>query len=194
MNNYLNEYLNKIDKYLKPMQAGERADIINEIKSEMVELETEGKLSPEQITERLGDPKELAKAYLGDAISKSSGFNFKKLCAVVAFYSFAGIGGLFVLPITSVLGIGFMLCGVIAPVAGLIKVLGYVVGIDVPWVSFQFGSNVLHPVPAFFLAVVLGVLLFAAGMGFWKLTLKYIHVVSRGNFQKEGEYFCNENE
>lgn len=184
MNNYLNEYLNKIDKYLKPMQAGERADIINEIKSEIVELETEGKLSPEQITERLGDPKELAKAYLGDAISKNSGFNFKKLCAVVAFYSFAGIGGLFVLPITSVLGIGFMLCGVIAPVAGLIKALGYVVGIDVPWVNFQFGSYVLHPVPSFFLATVLGVLLFAAGMGFWKLTLKYIHVVSRGNFQK----------
>lgn len=185
MNNRLNEYLNKIDKYLKPMQAGERADIINEIKSEMVELETQGKLSPEQITERLGDPKELAKAYLGDAISKNSGFSFRKLCAVVAFYSFAGVGGLFVLPLTSVLGVGFMLCGVIAPIAGLIKVLGYVVGINVPWVSFQFGAHVLHPVPAFLLAVVLGVLLFAAGMGFWKITLKYIHMISRGNFHKE---------
>lgn len=185
MNNCLNEYLNKIDIYLKPMQAGERADIINEIKSEMVELETQGKLSPEQITERLGDPKELAKAYLGDAISKNSGFSFRKLCAVVAFYSFAGVGGLFVLPLTSVLGVGFMLCGVIAPIAGLIKVLGYVVGIDVPWVSFQFGAHVLHPVPAFLLAVVLGVLLFAAGMGFWKITLKYICVISRGNFHKE---------
>lgn len=185
MNNRLNEYLNKIDKYLKPMQAGERADIINEIKSEMVELETQGKLSPEQITERLGDPKELAKAYLGDAISKNNGFSFRKLCAVVAFYSFAGVGGLFVLPLTSVLGVGFMLCGVIAPIAGLIKVLGYVVGIDVPWVSFQFGAHVLHPVPAFLLAVVLGVLLFAAGMGFWKITLKYIHMISRGNFHKE---------
>lgn len=185
MNNCLNEYLNKVDKYLKPMQAGERADIINEIKSEMVELETQGKLSPEQITERLGDSKELAKAYLGDAISKNSGFSFRKLCAVAAFYSFAGVGGLFVLPVTSVLGVGFMLCGVIAPIAGLIKVLGYVVGIEVPWVSFQFGAYVLHPVPAFFLAAVLGVLLFAAGMGFWKLTLKYIHVISRGNFHKE---------
>lgn len=78
MNNCLNEYLNKIDKYLKPMQASERADIINEIKSEMVELETQGKLSQEQIAERLGDPKELARAYLGDAISKNSGFNFRK--------------------------------------------------------------------------------------------------------------------
>ena len=184
MNNCLNEYLNKIDKFLKPMQAGERADIINEIKSEMVELETQGKLSPEQIIERLGDPKELAKAYLGDAISKSSSFSFRKLCAVAAFYSFAGVGGLFVLPITSVLGVGFMLCGVIAPIAGLIKVLGYVVGIDVPWVNFQFGTYVLHPIPAFFLAAVLGVLLFAVGMGVWKLTLKYIRVISRGKFNK----------
>ena len=57
MNNCLNEYLNKIDKYLKPMQAGERADIINEIKSEMVELETQGKLSPEQIIDIFVDQK-----------------------------------------------------------------------------------------------------------------------------------------
>lgn len=185
MNSCLNEYLNKVDKYLKPMQAGERADIINEIKSEMAELETEGKLSPDQIIERLGDPKELAKAYLGDAISKDSGFSFRKLCAVVAFYSFAGVGGLFVLPITSVCGVGFMLCGVIAPLAGLVKVLGYVVGIDVPWVSFQFGSYVPHPILAFLLAIVFGVLLFAAGKGLWKLTLKYIRVISRGKFQEE---------
>ena len=88
------------------------------------------------------------------------------------------------LPVTSVLGVGFMLCGVIAPIAGLIKVLGYVVGIDVPWVNFQFGTYVLHPIPAFFLAAILGVLLFAAGMGVWKLTLKYIRVISRGKFHK----------
>lgn len=56
----LSNYLEKIDKYLKPIGAAERADIINEIKSEMLELEVKDKLSPEQIVERLGNPRELA--------------------------------------------------------------------------------------------------------------------------------------
>ena len=56
----LNDYLEKIDKYLKPLPVSDRVDIVREIKSEMVELELQGKLSPEQILERLGNPKELA--------------------------------------------------------------------------------------------------------------------------------------
>ena len=53
MDSSLSLYLDKVDRYLKPMPASERADIINEIKSEMMELETKVKLSPEQIIERL---------------------------------------------------------------------------------------------------------------------------------------------
>lgn len=185
MNSYLNEYLNKIDKYLRPMQASERADIINEIKSEIAELEAQGNLSPEQIAERLGDPKELAKAYLGEAISKDNKFNFRKLCAVTAFYSFAGAGSLFVLPVTSVLGMGLMICGVIVPVAGLVKALAWMVGIDVTWVQFQFGPYTLHPYPAFLLSAVLGAVFLAAGIGLWKLTIKYIHWISRGRLRRE---------
>lgn len=158
---------------------------INEIKSEMAELEVQDKLSPDQIIKRLGEPKELAGAYLGDSISKNTTFSFRKLCSVVAFYSFVGAGGLFVLPFTSVLGAWLMVCGVIAPVAGLIKALGYLVGIEVPWVSFQFGPYVLHPIPAFLLSVVFGVLFFAAGKGLWNLTIKYIHVICRGKLKKE---------
>lgn len=60
----LNEYLEKIEKYLKPMIVSERVDIVKEIKSEMLELQNNG-ISTEQIIDRLGNPKELAKAYLG---------------------------------------------------------------------------------------------------------------------------------
>lgn len=56
MDKYLNTYLDKVDRYLKSMPASERADIINEIKSEMAELEVRESLSPEQIVERLGAP------------------------------------------------------------------------------------------------------------------------------------------
>lgn len=185
MDNSLNAYLDKVDRYLRPMSASERADIINEIKSEMAELEMVGHLSPEQITERLGRPKELAGAYLGKSISENTKFSFKKLCAVVAFYSFAGAGSLFVLPFTSVLGIGLMLCGVVAPVSGLIKLLGHIVGIEVPWVSFQFGTYTPNPYLTFLLSVIMGILLGGVGMGLWKFTIKFIHIISKGKFQKE---------
>lgn len=35
----LNEYLEKIEKYLKPLIVSERVDIVKEIKSEMLEVE-----------------------------------------------------------------------------------------------------------------------------------------------------------
>ena len=183
MDNSLNIYLDKVDRYLRPMSASERADIINEIKSEMVELEMVGHLSPEQITERLGSPKALAGAYLGKSISESTKFSFKKLGAVVAFYSFAGAGSLFVLPFTSVFGIGLMVSGVIAPISGLIKLFGHMLGVEVPWVSFQFGAYTPNPYVTFFLSVVMGVLLGAAGVALWKFSIKFIRKISEYKFK-----------
>lgn len=92
---------------------------------------------------------------------------------------------MFVLPITSVLGIGLMFCGIVAPVAGLVKALGYLIGIEMPWISFQFGNYTAHPYLAFLLSVILGGLLLAAGMGLWKITIKFIQFVSQNKFQKE---------
>ena len=69
MEKILNEYLEKMEKNLKPVAVSERVDIIKEIKSEMQELQSAG-IPAEQIIERLGDPKDLAKAYLGDLLSK----------------------------------------------------------------------------------------------------------------------------
>ncbi len=78
MDKVMNHYLDQVDKYLKSMPTGERVDIVKEIKSEMLELEKLQGLSSEQIIERLGNPKELAKAYLGDYISKNTTFSWKK--------------------------------------------------------------------------------------------------------------------
>ncbi|MCI8355398.1 MAG: hypothetical protein HFI47_10025 [Lachnospiraceae bacterium] len=41
----------------------DRADTINEIKSEMAELEAEKSCTPGQIVERLGEPKEMARVW-----------------------------------------------------------------------------------------------------------------------------------
>ncbi len=38
MEKIMDDYLEKIEKYLKPLPASDRVDIVKEIKSEMVEL------------------------------------------------------------------------------------------------------------------------------------------------------------
>lgn len=189
MDKKMHDYLNQVDRYLKPMAAVERADIINEIKSEMLELQAQKNMTAEEILERLGEPRELAKAYMGEAIIESNAFSLHKFCTVVAFYGLAGFTGMFILPIFSVLSVGLMLSGVIAPVAGLVKFLGSLIGMEIPWVSFQFGTYTAPPYVAFPLSVVTGILLFAGGWGLWKLMLRYIRTVSLGKKKIERKDF-----
>lgn len=96
MEKILNNYLEKIEKYLKPLPVSERVDIVKEIKSEMLELQNEGKTS-EEIIDRLGAPKELAKAYLGDLITKEKTISLTKVLAMIAYYSIASLSGIFVI-------------------------------------------------------------------------------------------------
>lgn len=107
MDQVLNDYLTKMEKYLKVLPASERIDIVNELKSEMVELTNQG-TSSEEILNRLGKPKLLARAYLADEISKMKKFSFKKFAMVFSFYSYAGVGSLFILLIVSLLPLSFV--------------------------------------------------------------------------------------
>ena len=99
MEKILNDYLARVERYLKPLSASDRVDIVKEIKSEMLELLGAG-VAPEQIVERLGDAKTLARAYLSDNVAKAHGW--RRVSALIAFYSLAGLGGICVLPVTSI--------------------------------------------------------------------------------------------
>lgn len=175
----LNEYLEKIEKYLKPMIVSERVDIVKEIKSEMFELQNNG-ISTEQIIDRLGNPKELAKAYLGEAITKSSGFNWHRLSKVFAFYSLAGIGGMFVLPITSICGIAFMVSGVLCPVAGIIKLVAHLMGYEIEEIGINIGSFSANAIAFLPMSILIGAVIFMIGWLFWKLTIVMIKSMSHG--------------
>lgn len=179
MNKILENYLEKIDKYLRPMPTSERVDITSEIKSEIHELETQNGLSAEEIIEKLGNPKDLAKAYLGESIAKNPSFSLRKLCAITAFYSLAGIGSMFILPCLSVMSVSFMLIGAFSPIAGAIDVVAFLFRYNLPFVSFQFGSYTLHPLLAFPFSILLGIFMFLAGKGLWDLMIKYIQMLSQ---------------
>lgn len=180
MDKKMNDYLEKVEKYLKPLTVSERVDIVKEIKSEMIELNKVDKMNEEQILARLGDPKELAKAYLGEAIAKNPGFNGHKLAMLAGFYSIAGLSGLIVLPVLSTMAVALMICAVVSPVAGLIKFAGGCLGMEVPFIAFQIGPYTASAWAALPISIVLGVLLFLAGKGFWKLTVLCVRMLSRG--------------
>lgn len=178
MEKMLDEYLERVEKYLKPMVISERIDIVREIKSEMLELQSCG-VSAEQIIGRLGSPKELARAYLGENISKSRSFSWRRLCAMVAFYSVAGMGGMIVLPFTSICGIAFMICGAICPIAGIIKFAGYLMGYEIPQINFMtVGDYTAGAVASLPISIVMGLILFVLGMWLWKLTVRLVKFMS----------------
>lgn len=178
MNTAFEKYLNIINRHLRPLPASERADIIKEIKGSILEMEGE-QLSENQILERLGAPKELAKAYLGEHLDKGKGISPGRLLAVLSFYGLTGISGMFVIPLLGLMAPMLILIGLAAPVAGFFKLIFSLFGRDLPYVVVQFGQTTLSPAPAFLFSVVMGAVLIFLGKGAWKLLLSYIRTVSR---------------
>ena len=134
MEKILNDYLEKIEKYLKPLPVSERVDIVKEIKSEILELQGDGKTS-EEIIERLGNPKELAKAYLGDLIAKSSSFSWNRMLAICAYYSLASLSGLIVIPVLAICAPVFIVCAIATPILGAVKLIDALLNLGIPYAS-----------------------------------------------------------
>ncbi len=176
MDRDLESYLERIDRHLRPMPASERVDIVREIKSEMLELEGQG-LLPGEILERLGPPKALAAAYLGEIIARDPQFSWRRLGSVAAFYGLAGLGSMVVLPATSLTAVVFLLCGALLPALGLLSFLASLAGIKAPWIMMQLGSWTAPPALAFPVSAVVGLLLLLAGRGLWKLTVRFVQML-----------------
>lgn len=180
MEKALNDYLEKMEKYLKPIAVSERLDIINEIRSEMLELQGDG-IPAEKIIERLGDPKDLAKAYLGDLLSKESRFSWNRFLIICAFYSVVGFSGMIVIPCLGIIGPTFIVCGVATPILGAVKMIDYLLALHIPYmenIGVNFAGIEFNPIVEFFISLITGVLLYVAGRGAWKLLMLYIKKVS----------------
>lgn len=178
MEKQLNSYLEQVEKYLKPLPVSERVDIVQEIKSEMQELQAAGQ-TPEQILARLGEPKEMARAYLGDLIAQSGGLSASRVLALCAFYSVTGLSGLFVIPVLGICAPVFLLCGVVTPLLGAVKAVDVALGLHIPYVQYIGIAGVQNPVLVFVLCILAGIALFALGYGCWKLLVAYVKSVSR---------------
>lgn len=178
MDKEMKEYLQSVDKCLRPMTAPERSDILREIESEMLELQHSG-MTTQQVLERLGPPKALAKAYLRDLLTKNHDLRWSRILMTFAYCGLVGFSGIFVIPALGITAPTLMLCGIVSPIAGLVKLIAYLFGKDVPYIMFQFGDITLSPWAAFPASAVLGLLLFFLGRGAWKLLLWYMRTAAR---------------
>ena len=178
MDKELEAYLGAVEGYLKNMPVSERVDVIKELKSCMEEYQLDHALDTSEILERLGSPRELAAGYLGDKIATGRNFSFKKLLMLISFYSLVSLSGMFVIPCGTVLAGGLIASGIIGPLGGLIKLLGFLLEFDVPFTLFTIADYELHPLLSFPLSIALGFLLFWAGRAIWRAVLKYIRKVS----------------
>lgn len=178
----LEKYLNTIDKHLKPLPLSERVDIIKEMKSSIIEMENEN-FSTEQILERLGNPNDLARAYLGDLLSKGSGFSLTRFLTLCAFYSLVGLSGLFIIPTLIIIAPTFIVCGMIAPILGAVKMIDYIFHLGIPYVEhigiMLTGIIELNPIEEFIGTIIIGGLLYIIGKVAWKLLLTYCKKVSQ---------------
>lgn len=178
MDKELERYLESVESYLRRMPTSERIDIIKELKSTMEELQRVESLSAAEVLQRLGPAKQLATGYLGEKIQAEPRFSWKKLSMMFAFYSLTFFQGMFIIPCGSVLAGALIFSGVISPIAGLIKLVGYILGFEVPFVVIQFGPFIPHPVIAFFLSILFGLFFLWSGRGLWRMVLAYIRKVS----------------
>lgn len=178
MEKILNSYLEKIDRYLKPLSVSERVDIVKEIKSEILELQRNGK-SAEEIIERLGNPKELAKAYLGDLIAKDTSFSWNRVLAICAYYSLASLSGLVIMPTLAICAPTFIFCGVITPVMGATKLIDFLLNLGIPYVQYIGVSGINNPILVFMICIITGIVLCLIGVGCWKLLILYVKSMSK---------------
>lgn len=177
MEKTLEQYLNTIDRKLRPLPTSERVDIVKEIKSTMQEMEAEG-LAPDAIAERLGAPEQLARAYLSDLLTKPRRSGWQKLLTVLAFYSVVGLSGMFVIPILGICAPVFLLCGVAVPLAGLMDcLLWYLLDIQVSCLTIQLGPYTPPPILGFVCTLAAGGLLFLLGLACWRLLVRYLKAV-----------------
>lgn len=182
MDKKLEKYVYDIDKHLKPLPTSERTDIVKEIKGTIIEMEHEH-LGVEQIIERLGSPKDLAKAYLGNLPANWIGCSWNRIVTVCAFYGVIGFSGMVVIPILATVSFAFIACGILLPVLGTLKMINYILDFNLSFVN-HIGINLpgiieLNPIVEFLAAIIIGVFMYIVGRKAWNLLICYCHTISK---------------
>lgn len=176
MNHKLDEYLKQVEKYLKPLSPVERKDIIDEIQNHIAEIHVREKEDIEQIISRMEAPEHLARAYVGEMVSKQSTFNLKGVFRVLSYYNLSVLPGMIMIPTLAMVSGVFYISAFIVLLGGVLKWSFSMFGIDIPFIIFKIGK-----LPDLFIlpiALLVSACLYVLGKMLWRLLSVYLRKVS----------------
>lgn len=177
MNHKLDAYLKQVEKYLKPLSYVERKDIIDEIQNHIVEIHIREKKDLEQIISQMEAPEDLARAYVGEMVSKQSAFNLKGVFRVLSYYNLSGISGMIMIPILAIVGGVFYISAYVVLLGGVLKWSFSMFGIDIPFIIFRIGK--LPDIFILPIALLVSACLYVLGKVVWRLLRGYLREVSK---------------
>src|SRR6195256_4630607 len=132
-------YIGELEHELKKLPARDREDALREIRSHLQEASDSGTPSPLTLA-RLGSPRNLAAAYMGDYLSARENSlptpaprRGLRVAAVGAYVFGTTFSSLFFVPILAISTFTFGIAGVVTPILGLMRTFGATwIQMDVP--------------------------------------------------------------
>ncbi|MDR0268124.1 HAAS domain-containing protein [Paenibacillus sp.] len=174
ISSYGRDYLEKLNKCLDKLPDEERMDAVMEIESHIAEGIANGQ--PERvILARLGDPRNLAKAYRSEHMSGLKGAkSIKELFAIIGFYCATGLLSVMVIPVLATVAYGFGFCTILIGIAGVLRTLG------VPWINMGIAPGVEVPREfSMVYALVVGAIIGGIAYISWVGLKKYLAFLSK---------------
>lgn len=114
---------------------------------------------------------------LEENILNTINYSNQKIIKSILFYISVFFSGIFIIPTLGIIAPTFIFCGILTPILGLTKLIGYIFRFEVPYIVFQIGKYELNPIYGFILSTITGLILYIIGKASWKTLLKYISKV-----------------
>jgi uncharacterized membrane protein len=146
-------YIRELEHELRKLPARDREDALREIRSHLQEASDSGTPSPLTLA-RLGSPRTLAAAYMGDYLSArelSLPTRALRVAAVGAYVFGTTFSSLFVVPILAISALTFGIAGVVTPILGLIRTFG------ATWIQMDVPGHSIPTSLSFPVGLVIGV-------------------------------------
>lgn len=168
--NKMKEYLKSLEQSLKYLTQSEKSDIINEVRSHIIETQVRQELDMNAILENLGSPKELGATYARKTIAYTNKFNTINLMRTLIYYGSFGINSM----ILAVLTVSLYICTFLSLFTGFVKTGGRLLGFQMNSITFTFGSFRVPDLLALPLSIPIAVLFYYCSKKLWKVFKSYL--------------------
>jgi uncharacterized membrane protein len=153
MDDRTSRYIDELERELQKLPARDRHDALREIRSHLEEASDSG--TPSRLTlARLGSPRNLAAAYMGDYLAareSSLPTRALRVAAVGAHVFGTTFSSLFVVPTLVASALAFGIAGVATPILGLLRTFG------ATWIRMDLPGYSVPTALSFPVALLIGV-------------------------------------